>query len=217
MLFIHALVALFALMMLGRHGPRAILFLSPRSIRVAGDPDAPPRASAQVAAGELLESLGFRRLGIRSERSPLGGLRMEVDAWVHPDGTCADAFPAGGRGPVVSFLTTFADGYQVGTSNFRRIAAETGAGRVGGLAGTALEGALAAHRKAVEPLTAPHGAPQPVADLEARIGLARRYYAGIGAAELRRPAFMSLLNSALALVLIASSVKLALRALGIIG
>lgn len=216
MLFIHALVALFALMMLGRHGPRAILFLSPRSIRISGDPEAPPRSTAQVAAGELLESLGFRRLGLRSERSPLGGLRMEVDSWAHPDGTCADAFPASGRGPVVSFLTTFPDGFQVGTSNFRRLSAESGAGRVGGLAGTALHGALAAHRKSVEPLAERRGAPQPVADLEARVALARRYYAGIGAVELRRPAFMSLLNSALAVVLIASSVKLALRALGVI-
>lgn len=216
MLFIHALVVLFSLMMLGRHGPRAILFLSPRSIRITGDPEAPPRATAQVAAGELLESLGFRRLGLRSERSPLGGLRMVVDSWVHPDGTCADAFPASGRGPVVSFLTSFPDGYQVGTSNFRRIAVESSAGRVGGLAGTALQGALAAHRKGIEPLAEAHGAPQPIADLGARIALARRYYAGIGALELRRPAFMSLLNSALALVLIASSVKLALRALGFI-
>jgi hypothetical protein len=216
MLFIHALVALFSLMMLGRHGPRALLFLSPRSIKITGDPDAPARTSAQLAAGELLESLGFRRLGVRSEQSPLGGLRMAVDAWAHDDGTCADAFPAVGRGPVVSFLTTFADGYQLGTSNFRRIAAESAAGRVGGLAGTALHGALAAHRKAAEPLAEPHGRPPPVADLDARIALAQRFYAGVGAVELRKPAFMSLLNTALALLLIATSVRQALRGLGIL-
>ena len=82
--------------------------------------------------------------------------------------------------------------------------------------GSPLESALAAHRKAAEPLAAAHGAPQPAQDLEARIGLARRFYAGIGAAELRRPALMSLLNSALALLLLASSVKIALRGLGVL-
>lgn len=214
MLFVNVLVALFALMMLARHGPRAILFLAPRSIRIEGDEGAPARASGQVAAGELLESLGFRRLGIRRERGPLGGLRMDVDGWVHPDGTCADAFPAGGRDAVVSFLTTFADGYQVGTSNFRRASVESGAGRVGGLPGAALHGALAAHLRLVEPLGATHGAPREVPDLAARVSLARGFYAGIGAVELRRPAFMSLLNSAVALVLLASAVKLALRGPG---
>ena len=151
--FVNALVAIFALLMLWRHGPRALLFLAPRSIRLAGDADAPPRASGQVAAGERLEPLGFRRLGIRRERGPLGGLRMEVDAWAHPDGTCADAYPVAGRDAVVSFLTTFADGYQVATSNFQRSAVATGAGRVGGLAGATLEGALAAHR--MEPSRSP--------------------------------------------------------------
>jgi hypothetical protein len=216
MLFVNALVALFSAMMLGRYGPRAILFVAPRSIRVTGDPAAQPRASGQIAAGELLERLGFRRLGIRSERGPLGGLRMDVDAWSHPDGTCADAYPAGGRDAVVSFLTTFADGYQVGTSNFRRAAVESGAGRVGGLAGAAVAGALAAHRKATEPLAASHGSPAAVEDLDARIALANRFYAGIGARELRRPAFMSLVNTAVALVLLVSSVKLALRGLGLL-
>jgi hypothetical protein len=216
MLFVHVLVALFALMMLWRHGPRAVLFLAPRSIRVAGDEAAPPRSTGQVVAGDLLGGLGFVRLGIRSERGPLGGLRMDVDAWAHPDGTCADAYPVGGRDAVVSFLTTFADGYQLGTSNFRRAAVDGGAGRVGGLPGASLEGALAAHRKAVEPLAAKHGASPPPANLDARVAQARRFYAGVGAVELRRPAFMSLLNSAVALLLLASSLRLALRALGVI-
>src|SRR5512145_1192014 len=147
MLFLNALVALFCLLMLGRHGPRGILFVAPRAIRISGEPGAPPRSTAQLHAGELLEPLGFRRLGVRSERSPLRGLQMDVDTWAHPDGTCADAFPARGRVALISFLTTFADGYQVGTSNFRRPAIERASGRVGGLDGATLEGALAAHRK----------------------------------------------------------------------
>jgi hypothetical protein len=216
MLFVHALVAIFALMMLWRHLPRALLFLAPGAVRVEGDADAEPRTGAQVAAGERLAAAGFRRLGMRRERSPLRGLQMDVDAWVHEDGTCADAFPAGGREPVVSFLTAFGDGFQVGTSNFRRTAVEGRAGRVGGVAGATLEAALAAHRKAAEALAAAHGAPAPATDLAARVAIARRTYAGIGAAEVRRPAFMSLLNSAVALLLLASTTKLALRALGIL-
>jgi hypothetical protein len=151
-----------------------------------------------VAAGERLESLGFPRLGLRRERGPVGGLDMEVDAWAHPDGTCADAYPAGGRTVAVAFLSTFGDGFQVGTSNFRRTAVERPDGRVGGIEGATLEAALAAHRKAVEGLSA-HGAPRPV---------------GVGGAELRRPALMSLLNASLAILLLASSIRQGLRALG---
>jgi hypothetical protein len=214
MLLVHSLVALFSLMMLVRHGPRALLFLMPRAVRVTGDVDAPSRSTGQVAAGELLEPLGFRRLGVRRERGPLGGLAMEVDAWAHADGTCADVYPVAGRDVAVAFLTSFADGFQLATSNFRRKALETAQGRLGGLEGAALEGALAAHRKAAGPLSQRHGAAAPVEDLAARIEAARRFYAGVGGAELRRPAGMSLLNSVVALLLLATSVKFALRALG---
>ena len=75
---------------------------------------------------------------------------------------------------------------------------------------------LAAHRKAAEALAGPHGAPRPASDLAARIEQARGFYAGVGAREVRRPAFMSLLNAAVALVLLASSLKLALRGLGVL-
>lgn len=216
MLLLNALVAIFTLLMLVRHGPRALLFLAPGAVRITGDATSLPRASGQVAAGELLAQLGFRRLGLRRERGPLGGLDMEVDAWVHPDGTCADAFPVAGREVVVSFLTAFADGFVVGTSNFRRGAVESPRGRVGGIAGARAEGALAAHRKALEPLAVAHGAPRPVADLDARIALARQFYAGIGAKELRRPSLMSLLNAALALLLLVTSLRQVLRALGVL-
>jgi hypothetical protein len=216
MLFLNLLVAAFTLVMLARHGPRAILFVAPRAVRVTGDADAPARTIGQVLGAETLAALGFRRLGLRRERSPLGGLDMEVDAWAHPDGTCADVYPAAGREPIIAFVTAFGDGFQLGTSNFRRYAVESAAGRVGGLAGAALEGTLAAHRKAAAPLAAEHGAPAPVGDLEGRLAIARRYFAGIGAVELRRPTFLSLLNALLALVLLASSVKLALRAVGLL-
>ena len=215
MIVLNAFVAAFALVMLARHGPRAVLFLAPRSVRIRGDAAALPRASGQLAASELLEPLGFRRLGLRRERGPLGGLDMELDAWAHPDGTCADAYPVAGREVVVSFLTGFTDGFLVGTSNFRRAAVESARGRVGGIPGAGLEGALAAHRKAVEPLASAHGAAQPVTDLDGRIGLARRFYAGVGAVELRKPALMSLLNAGLALLLLATSVRAILRAVGV--
>lgn len=213
MLLLNALVAIYALVMLVRHGPRAVLFVAPRSIRVTGEPEAAPRSSGQAAAGEALAALGFRRVGLRRERGPVGGLDIEVDAWVHDEGTCADAFPAGGRAVAVSFLTTFADGFQLATSNFRRPSGGNSRGRVGGIEGASPEAALAAHRKAAEGL-ASHGAPRAVPDLAARVEVARAYYAGIGAMELRRPALMSLLNSLIATALFLWSVRLALRALG---
>src|SRR5512138_1133373 len=106
MLLLNVLVAVYALLMLARHGPRAVVYLAPRTIRIAFDPGAHPRSSGQVAAGELLASLGFRRLGLRREHSPLRGLDLEVDAWVADDGTCADAYPAPGRAVAIAFLTT---------------------------------------------------------------------------------------------------------------
>jgi hypothetical protein len=214
MLVLNVLVAIYALVMLVRHGPRAVLFVAPGSIRISGDAEAQPRSSGQVAAGEALAALGFRRLGMRRERGPIGGLDIEVDGWVHADGTCADAYPAGGRSVAVAFLTTFADGFQLATSNFRRPAGEHPRGRFGGIEGASPEAALAAHRRGAESLAGGHGAPREVPDLSARIGIARAYYDGIGRLELRRPALMSLLNSIIALALFAWSVRLALRALG---
>ena len=140
---------------------------------------------------------------------------MEVDAWAHPDGTCADAYPVAGRDAVVSFLTTFADGYQVATSNFQRSAVATGAG--------ASAAWRAPRSRGRSPRTGRSGAarreprrPAGRPDLDARLALARRFYAGIGASELRRPALLSLLNAALALLLLGSSLKVALRALGVL-
>lgn len=216
MTFLYALFAIYALVMLGRYGPRALVYVAPRTIRVSGDAEARPRSTGQVAAGELLESMGFRRLGQRRETSPLRGVDMEVDAWVHDDGTCADAWPVGGRSVAVAFLTTLGDGFQVATANFRRKAAQSAAGLVGGLAGTAPEAALAAHRKSVERLVGQHGAARPVADLEARLEVARRYYAGIGAVELRGPAWKNVANAVIAAVLFAWCVTLFLRGLGVL-
>jgi hypothetical protein len=216
MLLLNALVAIYALVMLARHGPRAVLYVAPRTIRIRGDADALPRTSGQVAAGELLESLGFARLGLRHERSPLGGLDLAIDAWAHPDGTCADAYPTGGRAVAIGLLTTLGDGFQVATANFKRPTAEGAAGRVEGLAGLSAENALIAHRRTAEGLAGSHGEARKVAGLEERLDLARRYYAGIGATELRRPALMSLLNSVIALALFGWSVRLALRNLGIL-
>lgn len=217
MVVLNLLVAAYALLMLFRHGPRAILYIAPRSVRVSGDPEGRPRSTGQVAAGEALETLGFRRLGLLRERGPLGGLDLEVDAWVHEDGTCADAYPAGGRAVAVSLLTTLGDGYQLATSNFRRKGAECADGRVRGLNGIDPDGALIVHRRDVAALAPAHGVARPVADLAARIELARRYYAGVGAAEVRRPALMSVLNATIALMLLAWSLRLALRSLGYIG
>lgn len=213
MLVLNALVAIYALIMLARHGPRAVLFVAPGSIRITGEAEAPTRSSGQAAAGEALAALGFRRLGLRRERGPVGGLDIEVDAWVHDDGTCADAYPAAGRAVAVSFLTTFADGFQLATSNFRRPSGGHSRGRFGGIEGGAPEAVLAAHRKAADGLAA-HGAARSVPDLAARLEVARAYYAGIGAMELRRPALMSLLNALIATALFLWSARLAVRALG---
>ena len=67
---------------------------------------------------------------------------------------------------------------------------------------------LLAHRRGVARLAEAHGRPDAGADLALRLELARRWYRGPGAAEVRRLALPSFLSASLALLLFLSSLRI---------
>lgn len=213
----HVLVVLFALLMLVRHGRRAVLFLAPSLVRAEGDAAATPATPALARAGDELERMGFARLGARRESGALRGLDLASDAWANEaEGAYADVFahaPRGGHGPWGYFLSPFADGAMVLTANHPRLARSTDRIQTGGLPGAGLEATWAAHRAAVSRFAASHGAPGARADLAARAEVARAWYRGPGRAELRRLYLASFINAVVAVLIGAVSAKALARSI----
>ncbi|HZZ86456.1 MAG TPA: hypothetical protein VFE30_18140 [Anaeromyxobacteraceae bacterium] len=215
-MFFNALAIVLSGYMLVKHGRRALLFFLPGLVEVRADAAAPPRTPVQAELGDALRALGFERLGAREERGPLRGLDLQTDGWVHrAAGAYADLFaqrPRGGPGPLLYFLTGFADGAVVLTANHPRLPQRSLMVQAGGLPGASLEATWKAHQVAVERFAQAHGSPR-AGDLAARSELARRWYRGAGRAELRRMFGMSLVSALVALLLFAGSVNLLVRSL----
>jgi hypothetical protein len=194
-----ALAAFYAAMMLVRYGRRGLLVAAPGLVRFRSEPDAPAATVGQRQAGEALESLGFRRMGRRSEDGPLGGLGLRTDAWVHTEeGAYADVFdeaPRAGGGPLLYFLSAFPDGAVALTANHPRVGRSDGIVEVGGIPGAGAGAAWAVHRRAVDRLADRHGRPSAPADLAAREGAARTWYRAAGGREIRRLFRMHFLNT----------------------
>ncbi|MBI5068988.1 MAG: hypothetical protein HZB56_12180 [Deltaproteobacteria bacterium] len=202
------LAAALAAVMLVRYAPRALLFLRPGLIRVEGEEGAPPPSPARLRAGAEWEALGFARLGRKQERSPLGGNVHEACSYASGDGVFADLFDGPDRRVAAQLLTLFPDGAAVVTASYPRQGTATGALLVGGLPGAGPEELLLVHRRGVDRLREAHGAPLTGERLELRLALARRWYGGPGAAEVRRLALSSFLSATLALLLFLSSLRI---------
>lgn len=217
MLTFHVLVVLFAVLMLVRHGGRALLFAAPGLVRTGGDPGSPPATPAQARAGEELARLGFLRLGARRERGALRGLDVDSDAWASPaEGAYADVLghaAPGGRGPQVYFLSPFADGAMVLTANHPRLSRSSERLQTGALPEAPIAATWAAHRAAVARFAAGHGPPAAAADLSARQEAARAWYRGPGRPELRRRFWVSFLDTLVAVLVAAVSLNALARGL----
>lgn len=202
------LAAALAAVMLVRYAPRALLFLSPALTRVDGEAGAPPPSPARQRAGAEWEALGFERLGRKRERSPLGGPVHEACSYAGPGGVFADLFDGPDRRVVAQLLSLFPDGAAVVTAGYPRQGTAGERLLVGGLPGAGPAELLEVHRRGVERLRPAHGAPVAGADLALRLELARRWYRGPGAGEVRRLALSSFLSAALALLLFLSSLRI---------
>ena len=191
MLAFHLLVAAFAVLMLVRHGPGALLFVAPALRRPREGPVGPARSPAEQRVRDALEGLGFRPLGMLVERGPLGALAREW-AVFGGEGRAAWADVAEGRGGGwVRFVSSGPDGAALVTE----------------LPDATPEGALAAHEKGLAAFERAHGRPAAPPDLAARLEAARAHARGPARSEVRRATALSFLNALLAVVLMASSVN----------
>lgn len=203
----HLLIAAFALVQVARYSRRALLFLFP-SVRVTGEPGAPPRSARRLRAGAALERLGFVPLGIRRERSALGALAREGDAYASAEqGAFADVVEDGAGAAAVTFFTPFAGGAAVLTADHRRRSTVSPQVQAGGMPDAPLEAVLAAHRVAVQRFAAAHGAPSVAPELEARLSAARAWAVGEGRRELRRANAVAFGVVVLGVAILASAVN----------
>jgi hypothetical protein len=191
MLAFHALVLAFALVMLARHGPAALLFVAPSLRRPAGEPPAPATTTAEARARDDLAALGFRQVGSLEERGPLGALAERHAVLASEDGRSWADVSAGRRGGRVRLVSVAPGGELLVTA----------------LPDATPAGALAAHEKGLEAFERRHGRAAAPAEIEARVEAAWRYARGPGRGQVRGATAMSFVNAALAAVLLASSVN----------
>lgn len=163
---------------------RAVLVLRPSAVSVETDAPADrmsvPRELAPVEA--KLVALGFERLGSHFERPPFGK-EMESLDWVHREAkTFATAFLGTNGHARFYFLTATTQGGLVLTANHRRQAREQpGRYLSGSMEALPPERIFKAHRRRVSELGEASGE----LSLEARVALARGWYAGVGGPEVR--------------------------------
>jgi hypothetical protein len=207
-----ALAAVYAALMLWRYGRRGILVVAPGLLRFRSDERAAPATVLQRQAGEELESLGFRRLGTRSEEGPFGGLGLASDAWVNEaQGTYADVFeqaPRAGAGPRLYFLSIFPDGGVALTANHPRRARSDGSVEVAGIPGAGLAATWQAHLRTLQGMELRHGAPTAGADLESRQAAARTWYRRAGGRELQARFLAYFLNALLAALILGGALRM---------
>jgi len=208
MLAFQALVAAFALVMLWRHGPRALAFAAPSLGRLRAGPPAPARSAAEQRAREALAELGFRDAATLEEAGPLGALRVRWAVLAGGD-TYADVDARG----AIRFVSPCAGGPALVTATWRRPPISGRGGRVAGLPGATPQGALAAHRAGLAAFAAENGAPSAPPDPASRLEAARRWARTLGRRERRLATALNFVNALIALALLASAVKALLPAL----
>lgn len=201
MLAFQAFAALFALLMLARHLPRALLFVAPGLVRFRAGPVPAARSPGELRARDALAALGFAPVGALAERAPLGAVDGAHEVLAHRDGL-AWADLAAGRGAArVRFVTPCTDGEVIETAN----APADDGGRA--LPGATLAATFAAHRKGVERLAPAHGGTAPASDLAGRVAAAARHHRLRGRAALRRATALAFANALLAAAILAVAVK----------
>jgi hypothetical protein len=177
-LVLWALAALAVWNLLRAHFWRAWLFVRPGSLRIA-EAGAPPQTPALLEKTKMLEALGFKPLGAHREAPRFGPRPVYLDFAL--ENPLVFATLAEHRGRVsLYFVSPCAGGPVLTADHFRPI--EKGeAARSAGMPGWAPHRLLRAHqeRAARSPPTGP-------ATLDARLSLARAWYAGLGVRELRR-------------------------------
>lgn len=203
-----------AALILWRNLPGALLFLWPGLVRARAAAEDDPRLDRELFAQmqEELAPLGFVRLGVHLESAPLRRAALQYDFVSPAEATFATAFMAG-RDARLYLITALGDGAIVLTADHARIGVDRPDYLAGGIPGASPEELLAAHRRRVERLVSAGHQRLAGLDFEARVALARRWFAGKGAGEMRLRHANALLLSLIGVVLLVAVVRGALRAL----
>ncbi len=195
------LAVLTGLVVLRLQAWRALLCLWPSSVRV--EPEEPATVltvpGALEGPVEALRALGFVLVGSHSEAPRLTSATLYVDLVEPGRGTWASVCEArrGERPRARVTLTSHTAQGWVVTADFRRPARDVAGSAAGGVEGAPPERLLKAHVRRVQ---APEAVVAPT--LDARVELARAWYAGPGRAELRQQHAIGLLWTLGALALL---------------
>lgn len=158
---------------------RAWLFFRPGSIRL--EPAAAPLPAELGPLAERLSALGFSSIGAHREKPRFGRARIAFD-FAHPEGTFATALVLPGGGHRFYFLARGADGRLVLSADHLRLGARASRRYLcGGMPGWPPARLYLAHRGRCTPAEPPGKL-----TLEDRLALGTAWYAGAGAAEVRR-------------------------------
>ena len=186
------LVVLAAAALLRWHLWRAVLFLSPASMRVIADspPGMASVPSSLEATHDALGALGFEHLGTHLEH-PRFGRKLLLFDYVHREKQTFASVSEGPDGVArYSFFTPSAGGGFALTASFRKPGREV-KGRVlsGGLEGANPERLFKAHVRRVAEV----GPPEAEWTLEGRVAAQLAWYAGSGKPEVRQQNAVGLL------------------------
>jgi hypothetical protein len=182
---------------------RAVLFISPGSLRTdsdspAGQVQLPP---SLIPLSRELIALGFRELGSRYEKPVLRRERLCYD-YAHSElKAFATLYLGSFEKPRLFFLTVVQGGFVI-TANYRRPAREIPNRYLsGGLENVSSDRLLKAHLRRLEPF-------QPLGEYnaEARLAAERQWFLGHGKSELREENLMGLLWSAAMVALVVAAV-----------
>lgn len=189
---------------------RALVFLSPRSVRVeAEEPgDVVTVPGALERSWNSLRTLGFSLLGTHSEKPVLAKATLFYDAAQAGSKVYASLFVGSSGSAQLMFFTPTAQGGVV-TTDFRRPAREVpGSYLAGAIEGATPERLLKVHLRRVEELG---GESSFEPTLEGRVRCARAWYAGPGGFELRLLHAVGLLWAGGGLALVAGALAKLLR------
>ena len=202
-------VLIIAIVLLYRSLPGALLCLLPKAMRQRPEPldENPPDSDPEPVRLTVpaLEALGFSRLGLRTEKPPLGKATRSWDFVHHTEKSYASLYLVDRRTRRLYFLTPYDGGALVLTADHKRPGAvQDGYYLAGGLPGATPEQLWAAHRRqmtAMEDTGRERVARATMAD---RMDAARAWFSGVGQREVRIRNASPALLAAMALFMLVS-------------
>ncbi len=211
-----AVLSALGLFLLWRNLAGALLFFWPAWVKVRREEESWPEVDNTLfeQMAKELAPLGFTRLGIHVERSPLRQGTVVYDFGHAGESTWASASMRGDDAELY-LLTAFDEGGLVLTADHRRgSVAKEGHYLAGGLPGVEPEQLLAAHRRRVDRMRQAGKKPTSDLSLDARVKRQEEWIHGPGKREVRLKSFNAFLFSVMATAILGGVVVSIIRLLG---